>query len=400
MTAVHPVRPEDLMAYLDGETTAPVARDIQAHLADCDACQRLAAELRDGSRQMREWQLEEPPAMAAPPFPTRARKSVSFRAQLLRLVAQHRLVAATAIVVLLVGTAIVVPPVRKAPLRAAASTIEHAESIEPVNRFQSSSALAGSTAAAPRLSQNGAGARAPEPNVATGPRIVRTATLRLIAADITRIRPAIDRILKSVGGFVGGITDSDRPGSPRSIRGTLRIPSAQFDSALAALRALGRVTEESQGADDVTAAVADLEVRLANSRVTERRLSELLRNRTGDVSDVLEVEREMARVRTEIEQMESERKQFERRIEYATLTVEVVEERAAAVNLGPIPIPTRLRHAIADGVESAAMSMLEAVLFALRAGPALLVWTIVLGLPAWLLVRRYAARLVHRPGGV
>src|SRR6185503_12647756 len=105
MTAVHPVRPEDLMAYLDGETTAAVARDIQAHLADCDACQRLAAELRDGSRQMREWQLEKPPAMAAPPFPTRAQKSVSFRAQVLRLVAQHRLVAATAIVVLLVGTA-------------------------------------------------------------------------------------------------------------------------------------------------------------------------------------------------------------------------------------------------------------------------------------------------------
>ena len=401
MTAVHPVRPEDLMAYLDGETTAPVAREIQTHLAGCEACQRLAADLRAGAQQMRAWQVEEPPSMAAPPFRTRTQTPVSLRAHLVRLVAQRRLVAATAVVVLLVGTAIVSQPVRKAPpLRAAASSIEMAESLEPVSRFQSQGRLAGSTSARRLGGQLVAGDGIPEPNVATGPRIVRTATLRLVAADFSRIRPAIDRILQSAGGFVGGITDSDRPGSVRTLRGTLRIPSAQFDSTLAALRALGRVTDESQGADDVTATVADLDVRLANSRVTERRLSELLRNRTGSVSDVLEVEREMARVRTEIEQMEAERKQFERRIEYATLTLEVVEERAAAVNLGPIPIPTRLRHAIADGVESAAMSMLEAVLLVLRRGPALLLWLVILGLPAWWVIRRYAPRLNQRPGGV
>lgn len=401
MNAVHPLAPEAVMAYLDGEVTAAEARDIQAHLAACGTCQQLAADLREGSGQLREWQVDEPPptlVAPSPRLPARPRRPglVFPAARFWSFAARHRLVAATAVVVLLVGSAIVSQP-RKMPVRAAGST-EKAESIVPAIEFQSQ--LADRTRFAAGRAQGINGAGRPEPGIVAGPRIVRTATLRLVAAEFGRIRPEVDRILKGVGGFVGGLTDSDRPGSPRSLHGTLRIPSAQFDSALAALRALGRVTEESQGADDVTATVADLEVRLANSRVTEKRLSELLRNRTGDVSDVLEVEREMARVRTEIEQMEAERKQFNRRIEYATLTLEVVEERAAAVNLGPIPIPTRLRHAIADGVESAAMSMLAAVLFALRAGPALLLWTIVLGLPAWLLVRRYAVRPVQRPGGV
>jgi len=403
MNAVHPLAPEAVMAYLDGEVTAAEARDIQTHLAACGACQQLAADLRDGSGQLREWQVGEPPPMPVAPSPrlparTRRPGLVFLGAQFWTLAGRHRLVAATAVVVLLVGSAIVSQP-RKMPLRAAAST-ERAESLVADSEFQSR--LAGNpnfTAGRALAAQGIDGGRSPEPGIVAGPRIVRTATLRLVAAEFDRIRPEVDRILKGVGGFVGGLTNSDRPGSPRSLRGTLRIPSAQFDSALAALRALGRVTEESQGADDVTATVVDLEVRLANSRVTEKRLSELLRNRTGDVSDVLEVEREMARVRTEIEQMDAERKQFDRRIEYATLTLEVVEERAAAVDLGPVPVPERLRHAIADGVESAAMSMLEAALFALRAGPALVLWTIVLGLPTWLLVRRYAARL-HRPGGV
>jgi hypothetical protein len=121
-------------------------------------------------------------------------------------------------------------------------------------------------------------------------------------------------------------------------------------------------------------------------------LSEVLQNRTGRLSDVLEVEREIMRVRTEIEQMEAQRTQFDDRIEYATLTPGVAEERPASVNLGPIPIPTRLRHAIADGLEAAATSMLDAALFVFRAGPILLVWATIVGLPAWWLHRRHAFR--------
>ena len=142
----------------------------------------------------------------------------------------------------------------------------------------------------------------------------------------------------------------------------------------------------------MTATVADLDARLSNSRVIEKRLTEVLQSRTGDVGDVLEVEREIARVRGEIEQMEAERKQLDRRIEYATLTLEIVEERAAAVNLGPVPIPTRLRLAVADGIASAATSMLAVTLLLLRRGPAMLLWALILGPPVWWMLRRRSAQ--------
>ena len=100
---------------------------------------------------------------------------------------------------------------------------------------------------------------------------------------------------------------------------------------------------------------------------------------------------EIARVRGEIEQMEAERKQLDRRIEYATLTLEIVEERAAAVNLGPVPIPTRLRLAIADGIASAATSMLAVTLLILRRGPALVLWALLLSPPVWWMLRRRSA---------
>jgi len=59
MKAAHTLPPEDVMAYLDGELNGDEARDIQAHLASCPECQRLSAELREGSMQLREWSVED-----------------------------------------------------------------------------------------------------------------------------------------------------------------------------------------------------------------------------------------------------------------------------------------------------------------------------------------------------
>ena len=399
MNLEHPLAPEDLMAYLDGEAVDDDARRIQAHLATCGTCQQLAGELREGSRQMRTWQVTDPPPSLVLPEARRTLATqplgVGIGSRAWSFVTGHRLLAGAAVAVLIV-VVIVMQPTQDLTINLAGTAVEKAESIEdPSVQFNRPTALADRTQAAQRV-----GGRLPDVEVPTGPRIVRTATVRMIATDFDRVRQTVDRLLKAVGGFAEELTASDRSGTPRSIRGTLRVPSAQLDSALAALRGLGRVTDESHSTEDVTTAVVDLNVRLSNARLTERRLSEVLQNRTGRVADVLEVEREIARVRTEIEQMEAQRQQIDRRVEYATITLEVSEERAAAVDLGPVPIPTRLQLAIADGVESATMSMLEATLFVLRRGPALLLWISVLGLPLWWVIRKRLPRVAQRPGGV
>ena len=391
MNAAHPVSPEDLMAYLDGEAAARAAREIQAHLGQCVTCQQRAADLREGSIRMREWRIEEAPASLMSPQPRvrggSTQKSVPWRVW--KAIAGRPLMAAVATLVVVAAASVSLLQPAREPMAIALSSREMPAVIEMPET------LSGRTAGRPAFrsraqSMVSQGVQGNPAQVSTSPRIVRTATLRIVANDFEATRPAIDRMLQSVGGFVGQITASDSPGATRSIRASLRVPGAQLGMAVGALRRLGRVIEESQGADDVTVTVTDLDVRLANARVTEKRLSELLRNRTGAVSDVLEVEREMARVRTDIEQMDAERTQLNRRIEYATITLEVVEERAAAVDLGPVPVPARLSRAIADGLTSAMTSILEATLAALRVGPAVLLWATMLGVPAWLLKRRYA----------
>ena len=108
-------------------------------------------------------------------------------------------------------------------------------------------------------------------------------------------------------------------GDARTLTATLHIPAAQLDAAMATLKAIGRVVDEAQSGEDVTEQVVDVTARLANTRNTEKRLTDLLQKRTGDLADVLAAEREIARVREEIERLVAQRQALGRRVTYATL---------------------------------------------------------------------------------
>ena len=85
----------------------------------------------------------------------------------------------------------------------------------------------------------------------------------------------------------------------------------------------------------MTEQVVDVEARLSNARNTEKRLVDLLQKRTGDLADVLAAEREIARVREEIERFDAQRKNLERRVTYATLNLEVTEEHTRGARPRP-----------------------------------------------------------------
>jgi hypothetical protein len=99
------------------------------------------------------------------------------------------------------------------------------------------------------------------------------------------------------------------------------------------------------------------------------------------------VEREIARVREEIERMEAQRKDVFNKTQFATIQVELSEEYRAELQPSAPSAGTQLRNALIDGYHGALNSLLGLALFALRYGPALLLWAIVL-VPVALLLRR------------
>ena len=80
---------------------------------------------------------------------------------------------------------------------------------------------------------------------------------------------------------------------------TVRLPATKFEEALAELRALGRVLDESRSADDVTEEFVDLGIRLDTARKARDRLLEILA-KAEKVEDILKVEAELRRLTEEM----------------------------------------------------------------------------------------------------
>jgi hypothetical protein len=187
--------------------------------------------------------------------------------------------------------------------------------------------------------------------------------------------------------------------SGRALTATLRIPAPQLDSALTELKKLGRVEDESQDGEEVTQQYVDLEARLVNGKHTEQRLTDILRQRTGKLQDVLKVELEIDRVRGEIEQMQAEKKELSKRVAFATLNTMVKEEYFARLQGAPASAGSRFRNAAVDGYNTVVEGLISVGLFLLSAGPSLLLWAAVLFFPirwAWKRIRK--ANLPQRHG--
>jgi hypothetical protein len=230
---------------------------------------------------------------------------------------------------------------------------------------------------------------AQSPVLSEGTRIARTVSLRISVRDFSAARESVDRIVKAHAGFTASMTISSPKDSSRSISANFAIPTAQCDTALQEFRSLGRVEEEHQGSEEVTAQSEDLDIRLKNAREAETRLTNILRLGTGKVSDVLEVENAITRVREEIEHMETEQRRLNNRVVYASINLNLTEEFQAEPSIRSSQLGLRLRNAFIDGYHGAADGVLNVLEIVLSTGPSLLLWGLILFWPSRWAWRRW-----------
>jgi acetolactate synthase regulatory subunit len=142
-----------------------------------------------------------------------------------------------------------------------------------------------------------------------------------IDAGIARVR----RLAQDNGALVANTVVQAGREQQRSASLELRVASERFDALVNGLAPIGKVEMVNISVQDVGEEFVDLTARVANARRLEARLIELLANRTGRLSDVLTVERELARVREEIERYEGRLRYLQSRASVSSLTVTVHE---------------------------------------------------------------------------
>ncbi|HEY9427832.1 MAG TPA: DUF4349 domain-containing protein [Gemmatimonadaceae bacterium] len=155
--------------------------------------------------------------------------------------------------------------------------------------------------------------------------IIRTGTASVEVDSLESGIAAVRALAASLGGYVANTSMQAGNAQIHSATLQLRIPSVRFDDALAALRPIGKLESTNVNAEDVGAEYVDVSAQVANGRRLEARLVQILATRTGKLSDVLAVERELARVRGEIDRQEGRLRYLRAHAALSTLAVTVHE---------------------------------------------------------------------------
>jgi hypothetical protein len=225
-------------------------------------------------------------------------------------------------------------------------------------------------------------------------KIIRDANLTVEVTSPADNQRKITSIAESHQGFVVTSeatqrTTGDKAKPEVTINLVVRVPAAQFNQVMEEIRATAiRVIQEKITGQDVTEEFIDLEARIKNQKALETQFLEIMK-RAGKVEDALEVQRQLADVRTELEKLEGRKRFLENQASLSTVNI-TLQSPTQIVNAAGFWYS--IRSAFSDGVDVAA----AIVLFLIRFVIALLPLLIFIVLPMGLITRFVVKRMRHR----
>jgi len=203
-------------------------------------------------------------------------------------------------------------------------------------------------------------------------KIIRDANLTIEVASTTEAQQRVTSIAETLGGFV--VTsearqrqDSEPAKRTLDIKLVIRVPSAQFNSALEQIEKLAtNLTERNVTGQDVTEEFIDLDARLKTQKALELQFLDIMKQ-AKKVDDALEVQRQIADVRTEIEKLEGRRRFLESKSSLSTITVNIHTPTPIAVTASGFTYT--IREALSDSIDVATGIALFFIRFAIVMTP-------------------------------
>jgi Domain of unknown function (DUF4349) len=219
--------------------------------------------------------------------------------------------------------------------------------------------------------------------------VISTGQVTMRAKAISTARAEVLRLVTSWNGLVTDErTSSDSRGRMTDTTMTLRVPSAKFNEAMAALAALGEVKQESRKSEDVTTQVIDNDARVRAAERSIRQIERLL-SRAEKLGDIIAIESDLARRQADLDSLKSQQAWLEDQTSLSTINVYLSRSGGAD------PREDEARGFL-TGLEGGWNALQGATVLVLTAVGAVLpfaVLMLLLGVPVWLVVRRRSPRV-------
>lgn len=162
-------------------------------------------------------------------------------------------------------------------------------------------------------------------------KLVRAGGINFQSEDIEKDYAKIKSML---GGFNAYLENENQSNDNyrKSYNLSIRVPSEKYDSLLNGISGIAfKVENKYSNVDDVTERYYDLQSRIQNKKELEIRYREIL-SKANQVKDILEIERNLNEVRTDIEMMEGQFNYLSKQIKFSSLQVQFYEELPYELN--------------------------------------------------------------------
>jgi hypothetical protein len=218
-------------------------------------------------------------------------------------------------------------------------------------------------------------------------KIIRTADLQFVVKDFEQAGEDLKRLIGEFKeGYLAHADVTGSAGAPRHGKWVIRIPVAQFEAFIEAANRLGVPQSSRIDSQDVTEEYYDLDTRIKNHKVEENRLLKHLERSTAKLEEILAVEREINRVRGEIEQQEGRLRRLAELTTFTTVTVTIQEVKNYAPPQ-PLTFSGRIVATFFESVDALKVFAQETTLLLVALAPWLPIIAVIAAV-IWLVIRR------------
>lgn len=383
--------------YLEGTLTPEEAAQMAEHAKACEACSKAEGDMRlilsdlaamDASAQVpaqwsqgwRQAVRDEEKTLMQKQEEAHRRRPVSWRAWVS---------AAAAVVVLVAGSLAVrefVPQTAALPDANYSRGMQEAgyDTFEAETKMYAGGNVAAMPPAMPEaatdesavysLKSEDTAAQPAAGAAVQGVKVIRTASYNLATMQFEQDLEAIKALAAAYQGWVeyAGVSGDMKRGDTRYANLTLRIPTESLEAFRTGVAKIGRVTDSSESATDVSESYADTGMRLATQQTKMERLKELLKT-SGELADILAVENEIANTQYQIDSYESTLRGMDSRIDFTKIDVYLQEETAKdAASEKNLTLGERIQKGFAASIKAMGQFLQDAAVFLVMALPVIL----------------------------
>lgn len=158
-------------------------------------------------------------------------------------------------------------------------------------------------------------------------KIIYTGHVDLIVDDFDDSERQLRQLVEEHQGYLADSDIYNRPGSPRSGNWTVRVPTRNFAAFMQALGKFGEIRKRTTTSKDITDTYYDHAARLKADETEEKSLLALLEKTQGNVEDILKVREQVRIVRGHIEENKSQLQRWDKDVDLATVTVQLLDRR-------------------------------------------------------------------------